>query len=65
MITRRELRKARIQLAKEEGILRELKRVNDSGGPGNTSPAPPGDIENSEHEVKKLREKLKRLKGRV
>ena len=63
MTTRRELRKTRIQLAKEEGVLRELKRGAEIGGRGNASTGT--DIENSEREVEQLREKLKRLKGRV
>ena len=63
MTTRRELRSTRIQLAKEEGVLRELKRGADIGGPGNASTA--RDIEQSEREVEQLRAKLKRLKGGV
>ncbi|HEY2381559.1 MAG TPA: hypothetical protein VGK48_10325 [Terriglobia bacterium] len=65
MTTRRDLRKARIQLAKEEGILRELKRGAETGGPGTASTVTAKDIENSEREVEQLREKLKSLKGRV
>ena len=63
MTTRRELRSTRIQLAKEEGVLRELKRGGDIGGLGNASTA--RDIEHSEREVEQLRAKLKKLKGRV
>jgi hypothetical protein len=63
MTTRRELRSTRIQLAKEEGVLRELKRGAAIGGPDNASTAK--DIEHSEREVELLRAKLKRLKGRV
>src|ERR1051325_7563473 len=65
MTTRRELRSTRIQLAKEEGVLRELKRGADIGGLGNASAATARDIEHSEREVEQLRAKLKRLKGRV
>jgi hypothetical protein len=63
MTTRRELRSIRVQLAKEEGVLRELKRGADIGGLGNASVA--RDIEHSEREVDQLRAKLKKLKGRV
>ena len=63
MTTRRELRSIRVQLAKEEGVLRELKRGADIGGLSNASTA--RDIEHSEREVEQLRAKLKRLKGRV
>ena len=63
MTTRREVRLTRVQLAKEEGALRELKRGADIGGLGNASTA--RDIEHSEREVEQLRAKLKRLKGRV
>jgi len=63
MTTRRELRSTRIQLAKEEGVLRELKRSADISGVGNASTA--RDIEHSEREVEQLRAKLKRLKGSV
>jgi hypothetical protein len=62
MTTRRELRSIRVQLAKEEGVLRELKRGADIGGLGNASAA--RDIEHSEREVEQLRAKLKKLKGR-
>ena len=65
MTTRRELRSTRIQLAKEEGVLRELKRGADIGGLGNASTAMARDIEHSEREVELLRAKLKRLKVRV
>src|SRR5690349_20127919 len=65
MATRRELWSTRIQLAKEEGVLRELKRGADIGGLGNASTATARDIEHSEREVEQLRAKLKRLKGRV
>ena len=65
MTTRRELRSTRIQLAKEEGVLRELKRGADIGGLGNASTATARDIEHSEREVELLRAKLKRLKVRV
>ena len=65
MTTRRELRSIRIQLAKEEGVLRELKRGADIGGLGNASTAMARDIEHSEREVELLRAKLKRLKVRV
>jgi len=57
MTTRRELRKTRIQLLKEEGVLRELKR--------SAALAAATDIQNSEREVEQLREKLKRLKSSV
>lgn len=61
MATRRELRSIRLQLAKEEAVLRELKR--DVGGPGNASSA--SNIEHSEREVEQLRAKLKRVKGQM
>ena len=63
MATRRELRSIRLQLAKEEAVLRELKRGADVGGPGNASSA--SNIEHSEREVEQLRAKLKRVKGQV
>ena len=60
MATRRELRSIRLQLAKEEAVLRELKRGADVGGPGGASSA--SNIEHSEREVEQLRAKLKRIK---
>ena len=65
MTTRRELRSTRVQLAKEEAVLRELKRDADIGGLGSASTATASDIEHSEHEVEQLRAKLKRLKGQL
>ena len=53
MTTRRELRSTRLQLAKEEAVLRELQRGADIGGPGGVSTA--SDIEHSEREVEQLR----------
>jgi len=63
MATRRELRSTRLQLAKEEAVLRELKRGADVGGPGSASSA--SNIEHSEREVEQLRAKLKRIKGQM
>ena len=63
MTTRRELRSIRLLLAKEEAVLRELKRGADVGGPGSASTA--SDIEHSEREIEQLRAKLKRLKGQM
>jgi hypothetical protein len=63
MATRRELRSTRLQLAKEEAALRELKRSAAGGGSGSASTA--SDIEHSEREVELLRAKLKRLKGQM
>jgi len=63
MATRRELRSIRLQLAKEEAVLRELKRGADVGGPGGGSTA--NDIEHSEREVEQLRAKLKRIKSQM
>jgi hypothetical protein len=63
MATRRELRSTRLQLAKEEAVLRELKKGADVGGAGNASTA--SDIEHSERQVQQLRAKLKKLKGEM
>jgi hypothetical protein len=61
MATRRELRSTRLQLAKEEAVLRELKRGADVGAPGSSA----SNIEHSEREVEQLRAKLKRIKGQM
>ena len=63
MATRRELRSIRLQLAKEEAVLRELKRGADVGGPGSASSAT--NIEQSEGKVEQLRAKLKKVKGQM